>query len=188
MLLGWVRVLQQHSPSMECAGSLSTATPNSTAVTAAAGYLCLPIRCFLPQNTQKGQRPSHIPAAVMKLYVLILHVQIFWFCRFRAPCSWQSQSQPCWGASVLTTATTHHICSRRLQTSFKDSSFILTIATQLLLARHAKCLIENRARFTLCLDAGEDKPGQMDLRKWALEKMLEIPQLPAGASICLGPG
>lgn len=30
----------------------------STAVTAAAGYLCLAIRCFLPQNIWEGRRPN----------------------------------------------------------------------------------------------------------------------------------
>lgn len=46
-------------------------TKLSTAVTAAVGYLCLPIRCLLPQNIWERQRPNNIPAAAMKLYLLI---------------------------------------------------------------------------------------------------------------------
>lgn len=36
----------------------------STAVTAAVGYLCLAIRCFLPQNIWEEQRPSYKEQAI----------------------------------------------------------------------------------------------------------------------------
>lgn len=108
------------------------------AVTAAVGCLCLPIRCFMPPNIWEGQGTILYPCSSNEpLFATSLHLQIFWFCRFRAPCSWQSHSQPCWGASVLTTATNHHVCNRRCVPLSRTPALILTIATQLLLAHHA---------------------------------------------------
>lgn len=162
----------------------------STAVTAAVGYLCLAIRCFLPQNIWEEQRPRYIPAAATKLYLLISAFTDFLVLKIQGTLQ-LAKSQP----AMLGSICPHHChnpprLQQKVCTSFKDSCFNPhhSNSAAVSCSPRKRCLIENRAHFTLWLDAGEAKPGQMDLRKWALEKMLGPPQLPAGPSICPDPG
>lgn len=153
------------------------------------GYLCLPSRCFLPQNIWEGQGPNSIPAAALKLYLLLSAFTDFLVLHVQGTLQ-LAKPQP----AMLGSICPHHChnpprLQQKVCASFKDSSFNPHHSNSAApCSPHKQRLTESRAHFTLGLDAGEAKPGQMDLRKWALEKMLGLPQLPAGPSICPDPG
>lgn len=110
--------------------------------------------------------------------------------RYITPCSWQSHSQPRWGASPPNRCHNPPHLQEKVCTSSRTPALILTIATQLcfLLATQTVSNREESSFYSVAGDAGEAKPSKTDLR-WAPEKMLGTPQPPASSCLlCPNPG